>query len=272
MGFQQDTIIYIDEQDKLDASAAANAFADKKVKNRAYVNTLGAELAVKYLASENINVSEIYNMHSIKKILEELDISDVMLPNIHIDVRVVFDENLIFIPKSHFEYNLVPDIYLVFNLAKDFSHVKFLGFFEPKLINKNNQNNDYYFIEKEKLNPVSDLKNYIEEFKGNTVSAASPQEIENSERIIMAMTDNDISEDEKQYLIKQLTKSSELRDKFIEYENFETLSYKAMTDPQITKKEIEDTNSQKDNFDTVTDLNEFDTVNSKDNIEIFFCL
>lgn len=269
MGFQQDTIIYIDEQDKLDASAAANAFADKKVKNRAYVNTLGAELAVKYLASENINVSEIYNMHSIKKILEELDISDVMLPNIHIDVRVVFDENLIFIPKSHFEYNLVPDIYLVFNLAKDFSHVKFLGFFEPKLINKNNQNNDYYFIEKEKLNPVSDLKNYIEEFKGNTVSAASPQEIENSERIIMAMTDNDISEDEKQYLIKQLTKSSELRDKFIEYENFETLSYKAMTDPQITKKEIEDTNSQKDNFDTVTDLNEFDTVNSKDNIEIF---
>ena len=269
MGFQQDTIIYIDEQDKLDASAAANAFADKKVKNRAYVNTLGAELAVKYLASENINVSEIYNMHSIKKILEELDISDVMLPNIHIDVRVVFDENLIFIPKSHFEYNLVPDIYLVFNLAKDFSHVKFLGFFEPKLINKNNQNNDYYFIEKEKLNPVSDLKNYIEEFKGNTVSAASPQEIENSERIIMAMTDNDISEDEKQYLIKQLTKSSELRDKFIEYENFETLSYKAMTDPQITKKEIEDTNSQKDNFDTVTDLNEFDTVNSEDNIEIF---
>ena len=110
MGFQQDTIIYIDEQDKLDASAAANAFADKNVKNRAYVNTLGAELAMKYLASENISVDDIYNIHSIKKILEELDISDVMLPNIHIDVRVIFDENIIFIPKSHFKYNLVPDM------------------------------------------------------------------------------------------------------------------------------------------------------------------
>ncbi len=238
MGFQQDTIIYIEDQDRLDASAAANSFADKGVKNRAYVNTLGAELALKYLASENIDVNDIYNIHSIKKILEELDISDIMLPNIHIDVRVVFDENIIFIPKSHFKYGLVPDIYLVLNLAKDFSHVKFLGFFEPKLINKNNQNNEYYFIEKEKLNPVSDLKNYIENYKGNTTSGASEQDIENSERIIIAMADNDISEDDKQYLIKQLTKSAELRDKFIEYENFETLSYKAMTDPQINKKEI----------------------------------
>ncbi len=253
MGFQQDTIIYIDEQDKLDASAAANAFADKNVKNRAYVNTLGAELAMKYLASENISVDDIYNIHSIKKILEELDISDVMLPNIHIDVRVIFDENIIFIPKSHFKYNLVPDIYLVFNLAKDFSHVKFLGFFEPKLINKNNQNNDYYFIEKEKLNPVSDLKQYIENFKGNTTTGASEQDIENSERIIMAMADNDISEDEKQYLIKQLTKSAELRDKFIEYENFETLSYKAMTDPQIERNEPQEETAQTEPTDEVTD-------------------
>ena len=126
---EQETLIYIEDQDKLDASAAANAFAHKDTKNRAYINTLGAELALKYLASENIDVSETYNIHSIKKILEEMDISDIMLPNIHIDVRVVFDENVIFIPKSHFEYNLVPDIYLVFNLAKDFTHVKFLGFF-----------------------------------------------------------------------------------------------------------------------------------------------
>lgn len=233
---EQETLIYIEDQDKHDASVAANAFAHKDVKNRAYINTLGAELALKYLASENIDVSNIYNIHSIKKILEEMDISDIMLPNIHMDVRVVFDENVIFIPKSHFEYNLVPDIYLVFNLAKDFSHVKFLGFFEPKLINKNNANKDYYFIEKEKLNPALDLKKYIETHKGNTSEKLTEEDLVNSERIIIAMADNDISEDEKKFLIKQLAKSAELRDRFIEFENFETLSYKAMTDPQIHKK------------------------------------
>ena len=72
MGTEQETLIYIEDQDKLDASVAANAFAHKDVKNRAYINTLGAELALKYLASEDIDVSNIYNIHSIKKILEEM--------------------------------------------------------------------------------------------------------------------------------------------------------------------------------------------------------
>lgn len=235
---EQDILIYVDDKEKLDASAAANSFAHKDVKNRAYINTLGAELAMKYLVSENIDVSTAKNIHSIKKILEETDIADIMLPNIHIDVRVVFDENAIFIPKSHFEYDLTPDIYLVFNLSQDREFVKFLGFFEPKLINKNNANSDYYFIEKEKLSPALDLINYINSHMGSTNSELSDEEFETAERFIVAMSDNDISEADKKYLIKQLTKSAELRDKFIEYENFETLSYKAMNDPLIEKKEV----------------------------------
>lgn len=235
---EQETLIYIDEQDKLDASVVANSFAHKDVKNRAYVNTLGAELAMKYLVSEDIDISNIYNIHSIKKILEEMDISDIILPNIRMDVRVVFDENAIFIPKSHFEYNLVPDIYLVFYLAKDLSHVKFLGFFEPKLINKNNANDKYYFVEKEKLSSAKDLKKYIDSYSGNTAETLTEEDMSNSERIIVAMSDNDISEADKKFLIQQLTKSAELRDKFIEYENFETLSYKAMTDNNVKKPEL----------------------------------
>ncbi len=266
MGSQQDTIIYIEDKDRLDASVAANWYADKNVKNRAYVNTLGAGLALKYLASENIDIENVYNIHSIKKILEELDISDIMLPNIHIDVRVVFDENIIFIPKSHFKYNLVPDIYFVFNLSKDLSNAKFMGFFEPKLINKNNQNDEYYFIEKEKLTPVTNLKEYIENFKGNKNETLSEEEMIDSERIIMAMCDNDISEDEKTLLIKQLTKSVELRDKFIEYENFETLSYKAMTDENIIKPEWDNKETfANEEFDNLENLLSVD--NLKDSSE-----
>lgn len=240
MGYDDNTLIYIEENDKIEASIAAKGFADEEVKNRAYINSLGAELALKYLTSENINVSNIYNIHSIKKVLEATDISDIMLPNIHIDVRVIFDDNFIFIPKSHFEYNLVPDIYLIFNLAKDFTHVKFLGFFEPKLINKNNANDKYYFIEKEKLNPPIDLKSYIENFKGNTIQTLPDSEMENFESIMISMADNDISEEDKKYLLQQLTKSAELRDKFIEYENFELLSYTAVNDDKIQKREVKD--------------------------------
>ena len=258
MGSNQETLIYIEDKDRLDASVAANSFAHSEIKNRVYMNTLGAKLGMKYLASEDIDVSNVYNMHSIKKILEEVDIADIMLSNIHIDVRVVYNENAIFIPKTHFEYGLTPDIYLVFQIAKDFSCVTFLGYFEPSLINKNNANADYYFIEKEKLSPAASLKKFISNFNGNTNITIPENEVENSERIIMAMADNDVSDEDRKYLIKQLTKSAELRDKFIEYENFETLSYKAMTDPTISKKEINKENSI--NISALENINELDDI------------
>ncbi|MFR1671527.1 MAG: DUF1822 family protein [Candidatus Gastranaerophilaceae bacterium] len=260
MGFEQNTLIYIEENDKVEASLAAKGFADEEVKNRAYINALGAELALKYLTSENISINNIHNLHSVKKILEETDISDIMLPNIHIDVRVVFDENFIFIPKSHFEYNLVPDIYLVFNLAEDFTHVKFLGFFEPRLINKNNANDKYYFIEKEKLNSPIDLKNFIQNFNGNTTQSLSESDLENSERIMIAMVDNDITESDKKYLLQQLTKCADLRDKFIEFENFELLSYSAINDDSIIKNQIKS--------EPVEDFSDLNTVDVSDLTDI----
>lgn len=251
-----ENLIYIDEKDKYDASALANTFANEDTRNRAYFNALGAKLALKYLASEGIDVSGMYNIHSIKKILEDIDISDVRLQNINIDVRIIFDENVIFIPKSHFEYGIAPDIYLIFNLAQDFSNVKFLGFVEPKLINKNNENKDYYFIEKEKLSSPVDLKNYIEKFHKDVSEDISSEEIENSERIIISMADNDILEDDKKYLLKQLVRSAELRDKIIEYENFETLSYKVLSDTSVKKREIPLAIDELENFDLSNDFQE----------------
>ena len=230
---EEGTLIYVEENDKSEARVLAQNFAKNDVKSRAYVNALGAELGMKYLSLENINNQRLYNMHSVRKVLEEFDISDIMLANIHIDVRVVFDENYIFVPKSHFEYDILPDIYFVMQLAADHSHATFLGFFEPKLINKNNQNDKYYFIEKEKLTAPSNLKAYIENFKGNTTQSLSDTENEKAEMLMVAMADQNISREETKELLKMLQRSADLRDEFIEFENFELLSYKAEHCPDV---------------------------------------
>lgn len=230
---EQGTLIYVEENDKSEARVLAQNFAKNDVKSRAYVNALGAELGMKYLSLESINNQRLYNMHSVRKVLEEFDISDIMLANIHIDVRVVFDENYIFVPKSHFEYDILPDIYFVMQLAEDHSHATFLGFFEPKLINKNNQNDKYYFIEKEKLTAPSNLKAYIENFKGNTTQSLSDTENEKAEMLMVAMADQNISREETKELLKMLQRSADLRDEFIEFENFELLSYKAEHSPDV---------------------------------------
>ena len=107
---EQETLIYIEENDELDAGILAKSFAKDNIRNRAYINALGAQLAKKYLTSENVDISNTYNLHSIHKILEELDIADIMLKNIHIDVRVIFNEEYIFIPKSYFNLEILPDI------------------------------------------------------------------------------------------------------------------------------------------------------------------
>ena len=237
MSMEQDTLIYVEENDKKEAELLTKGLLNDAVRNRAYFNALGAELGLKYLALENISNAKTYNLHNVHKILEEFDMSDIMLTNIHIDVRVVFDENQIFIPKSHFEYDILPDIYFVFLLAKDCSHVKFLGFFEPKLINKNNENKDYYFIEKEKLTSPQNLKEYISSFKGNRTQTLSAEINDAAETLMVSLVDQNASKEEIKELLQYLSKSSELRDRFIEFENFEILSYKAERSPDVTVPE-----------------------------------
>ena len=220
-------IILIDEQEREDARALTQSFARADVKSRAYINALGARVLLKYFEQNNISKERTYNLHSVRKILEEFDISDIELSNIHIDVRVIFDENQIFIPKTHFEYNLLPDIYVVLKLAKDHSNMEFLGFFEPKLINKNNANDKYYFIEKEKLSSPVDLKNYIENFKNGKSKNYSEEDISHAEFLMISMADHNVSEEDKKTLLNYLVNSADLRDEFIEFENFEMLSYQA---------------------------------------------
>lgn len=225
MAQKQQAIIYIENENKTEAEFMSKSFVKKEVKNRAYINALGAELASKYLASEGIDTTETHNLHSISKILEKIDVADIMLPNIHIDVRVVFDENQIFIPKSHAKLGIEPDIYLAMKLSPDFKFVEFLGYFEPARINKNKQNSDYYFIEKEKLSSPEKLTQYIKNFTGNTDKGISESDTLHARELFISMADHNISQEEEQELINLLILSNSLRDSILEFDNFETLSY-----------------------------------------------
>ncbi len=238
---KQDTLIYIEQENKTEAEFMSRSFVNSTIKNRAYINALGAELVMKYLASEGIDISDTHNMHSISKILEKIDISDILLPNIHIDVRVIFDENQIFIPKTHFQLEITPDIYVVLKLAKDFSHVEFLGYFEPDSLNLKLCNNDYYFFEKEKLHAPSTLKQFIKNFTGNTSRGLSQDDILRGRELSIAMADHNISDSEQKELIELLLLSSELRESVLEFDNFETLSYSVGS--TLSKNNTEQTKS-----------------------------
>lgn len=256
MAEKQETLIYIEQDNKIEAEFMSRSFVNSSVKNRAYINALGAELVTKYLASEGINVSNIHNIHSISKILEKIDVSDIMLPNIHIDVRVVFDEDKIFIPKSHFQFEITPDVYVVLKLVDDFSRVEFLGYFEPKLLNLKNQNADYYFFEKEKLSAPQTLAKFVKEFTGNTSRGISQEDMLRGRELSIAMADHNISDEEQKELIELLLLSDELRDSILEFDNFETLSYSVGSTLNPTDSSNTDSTSAIIDTETVVDTSE----------------
>ena len=236
---KQGTLIYIEQENLTEAEFMSRSFVNKEVKNRAYLNALGAELVMKYFASEGVDVENLHNMHSISKILEKYDISDILLPNIHIDVRVVFDENQIFIPKSHFENNMVPSVYAILKLDSEFKTVEFLGYVKPSQINKNNQNEDYYFVSRNRLSATVGFVGFIKNFNSSTSVNISEEDFLLGRELSVALNDHNISEEEQQKLIELLLISDSLRESVLEFDNFETLSYSAAPDLAKTVGEID---------------------------------
>ena len=246
-----ENLILIDEKDREEARALTQSFVRSDVKSRAYINALGAELCQKYFRDENISDETTYNIHCIRKFLEEFDISDVMLSNIHVDVRVITDENQIFIPIAHFKYNIVPDIYIVLKILKDHSGAEFLGYFEPKTINKSDKNDKYYFVEKESLFSPYTLKDFILNYEGHyPEKEISEEDVEKAEFLMVSMADNNAGEAEKKELISYLKNSEKLRNRFIEFENGEMLCYKAANEMDAGMEHLEETDLELTNKET----------------------
>ncbi|MBQ8460470.1 TonB C-terminal domain-containing protein [bacterium] len=237
MARRQETLIYIEKENITEAEFMSRSFVSPEIKNKAYINALGAELVMKYLASEGVSVSNVHNIHSISKILEKIDISDILLENIHIDVRVIFDENQIFIPKSHFDLEIAPDIYVILKLDENFKHVECLGYVEAFKVKKEASNDDYYFVNKNKLSSAESLAGFVRRYPGKSKRELSEEDILRGRELSVSLADHNISADEQKELLELLLLSDSLRESVLEFDNFETLAYSAA--PNSTPKDIE---------------------------------
>ncbi|HNW26117.1 MAG TPA: hypothetical protein PLG15_00980 [Candidatus Gastranaerophilaceae bacterium] len=229
MSILNKNIVKITSEDLKDATLSSAGF-DGETQKRAFANILGARLAIKLLFSKKIEANNIYSLYTMQSVLKNIDISDIYFENIKIDVRLVFDKNEIFIPKSHFEYDILPDIYIPLLLKKDMSSAEILGFFEPKEIDKNNSNKDFYFFEADKLHKPESLKKFISLFIQKSPKKSKLEDLQKSESLFGEFVDDEISDEDKLFLIQQLNANLYLREKLVELENFELLSKKSISE------------------------------------------
>lgn len=217
-------VLEIGKENYTEADFMSKRFVNAEVRNRAYINVLGSELFIKFLAENGIKTEDVISMHSISKIIENIDIADVILPNIHIDVRTIFDEDKIFVPKSHFELEITPDIYVVLKISKNMKDAEILGYFKPSQINKNYANDDYYFVKKETLVPAKMLLDKISQYAETRDSKLTNAEFLRGRALSVDYSDHNLDlEGQKEFLRLMLTDSM-LRDSVAEFDNFEVLS------------------------------------------------
>lgn len=222
--FNKKNTVKIEQDDLRDAKLSSVELGDSFTKKRAFMDILGARLAIKYLFSKKIEANNVYSLYTIQSVLKECDLSDIYYQGIRMDVRLVFNREEIFIPKTHYRYNLTPDIYLAFELQEDMSQAEFLGFFTPDSVDKLNENDEFYFQQQENLQDPKEFKKFLKNFKPVMKLEPVNVNVEEAQELFIAMVDKELNNEDLIYLLKQLSASFELREKLVEFENFELIS------------------------------------------------
>ncbi len=131
--------------------------ADKR--NSAVANMLAAEIAKKYFTE--IDVDSVTSLHEIPQVLEDIEISDIYIKNNYIDVRLYFENEPIFVPESHFNYNIAPLAYMFIKVNEELSSATVTGFVLASSIDSSKAQNGYITISEEDLISYYDLENNL---------------------------------------------------------------------------------------------------------------
>ncbi|MBR1754112.1 hypothetical protein IJ732_04670 [bacterium] len=222
--FARNNKIKIRKEDLNDAKASSASFNNLDVQKRAFLNVLGARVAINGLFNEKIDANNIYSLYTVNTIREKVDIADIYYKNLKIDVRVIFNEDEIFIPKQHRLLNIEPDLYLVIKIEK-FETAQVLGYFYPSQIDETQCNGDYYFIDKNVLERPKKTKTFLDEVVPAKRDNHDILNRENVEELFVKLTDRQISDAEFKTLIYSVGNEPSLRERLSDFENFEFIAY-----------------------------------------------
>ena len=237
--FDNKNLIEITQDDINDAALSAKK-VDSENQKRAIANVLGARLGIKFLKSIDIKADNFDSLYTIPAVLKNTDIADICVDNIRIDVRIVSDENHLFVPKCQFKYNITPDIYIFMKLAPDSSYGEFIGAIPPDEINKSIENNDFYFISKDSLYNETSLKSVLSKSKPKSNVPIDKLDVLKGESLLVNFIDGDLSDKQKEEVFQILKVSKEFRDMFQDFQQFEIISTTLSTTDEVLNDSVLD--------------------------------
>lgn len=190
----------IEEFDLDIAKDVCKLIKDPSLRNKATANVAAANFAKKYFQDCEIDTES--GLHNIAQVLEDIDISDIYIKDNYIDVRLYFNDNELFVPKAHFDNNLLPVAYMFIKIGEDLSNGLVTGFITPAAIDTTNAIDGYYHVNEEDLISFYDVES-------NLINKFDEDLPDNLESQIFDYLDNKLSD--KQAFYQILLDSKEAR-------------------------------------------------------------
>ena len=190
-------------------------------RKRAFKALICMDTLADYLYSQGYKVDISKNLYKIAQINEEFEFTDIHYNGRFINVLPVVNGKFVLIPKIHYYYETIPDLYVVADYSQTTKKVKILGCIEGNNVDKSKQNDKYYITDINNLQTPDIIEERLNVIKLNDLT-------ENNHDIIHSFFIDYIdgailTEDNKQRLITHLIECKDCRNTLVEYYDYETI-------------------------------------------------
>lgn len=216
------------EMAKNTAARIENALERK----RAYALATGALALAKALQSDGFGVSFKHSLFKVPSFAGNFELADLYIGNVRIDVRVTFDNENFYIPKTHKKYDAAPDLYVVVKMEKNLSKMSIEGFVFPKETEKCESVEEYLVCPLKKLNSMKGFKKAVESVETEDHECAAGDHQKTAE-LAVSFLDGEISESEKIFFIKHVVNCPLCRERLCEFSEFDSIIEQVKKYPEL---------------------------------------
>ena len=190
--------IEIDKNLREMAKNTAARIENAQERKRAYALATGALALAKALQSDGFGVSFKHSLFKVPSFAGNFELADLYIGKVRIDVRVTFDNENFYIPKTHKKYDAAPDLYVVVKMEKNLSKMSIEGFVFPKETEKCESVEEYLVCPLKKLNSMKGFKKAVESVETEDHECAAGDHQKTAE-LAVSFLDGEISESEKSF-------------------------------------------------------------------------
>lgn len=224
--------IEIDKNLREMAKNTAARIENAQERKRAYALATGALALAKALQSDGFGVSFKHSLFKVPSFAGNFELADLYIGNVRIDVRVTFDNENFYIPKTHKKYDAAPDLYVVVKMEKNLSKMSIEGFVFPKETEKCKSVEEYLVCPLKNLNSMKGFKKAVESVEPREHECAAGDHQKTAE-LAVSFIDGEISESEKIFFIKHVVNCPLCRERLCEFSEFDSIIEQVKKYPEL---------------------------------------